>query len=115
MHQDAESSPQWPEEVLAEQRHASYIGLCSLVDQNSSVTPCEFLPLGSSIVSHSPYDKARDFFKTSPFPVLKSLAVPRVDREPRLLPSSLIILAFWRKKLDCFALQISKHPINTAN
>lgn len=97
-------------QVMAEQSQMLVSGLLS---------HCVISPLTNSIASliasPSPQEIARHFLRTTPSPAPKSLAVPTVERQPRLLPSSLIILAFWRKELDCFTLQISKHPINTTN
>lgn len=48
-------------------------------------------------VSPSSQEQRRHFLRITPSPALKSLAVPTVEKEPGLLPSSLIILAFWRR------------------
>lgn len=104
-------------QVMTEQRQIPHVGLWS-PDLRLSCSTVGFHHQEAPWPASQPCPlpgKQQDFLRTTLASAPKSLAVPSVERQPRLLPSSLIILAFWRKELDCFALQISKHPINTAN
>lgn len=104
-------------QVMTERKQIPYIGLWS-PDLRLSCSTVGFHHQEAPWPASQPRPLPRrqqGFLRTTLSSAPKSLALPSVERQPRLLPSSLIILAFWRKELDCFALQISKHPINTAN